>query len=326
MSGARALALTVLAAAALLVPVALDAPPAGAWSNGACPTAAGVTVVVDFQELGGGVWVRCTDGPVQSGFDALQSAGITYQTAVRSGGFLCRIDAKPSDDPCINPSPTTAYWSYWVAPRGGTWCYTNVGAARRPPAGTVEGWSFSLHRDQFSAPAPRVAPPAWVSGAPTSLSTADCTAITATTSTPPPTTGVTPPPPARPGSGVAAVGAGPSGPYPATGTESTPPASDPTTRAPGEPTSADVVAAPADPSASPGTAAEASTTTSVADDDRATSASGRDEVAVDGATSRRPTSGTDPSGSPIGVIAAVVLIAALSATSVLVRRRAAASE
>ncbi|MCB1268608.1 MAG: hypothetical protein KDB19_10810, partial [Microthrixaceae bacterium] len=168
--------------------------------EGACPTAAGVTMVVDFQDLGGGVWLRCTDGSADTGFQALERAGIPYRTAVRSPGFLCRINELPAGDPCINPSPTAAYWSYWVAPRGGSWCYSNIGAAsRNPPEGTVEGWSFSLNRSP--SPPPRIAPPPAVPGAPTSLPGPSCNP-NPTPSTPPPTSS----PPVTTG---AATGGGP---------------------------------------------------------------------------------------------------------------------
>ncbi len=189
---ARALAVVAVVAS---VPIA-SSEPAMAWTEGACPTADGVTVVVDFQELGGGVYVRCAPGASSTGFEALQRAGIDYRTTIRFPGFLCRIADKPSSDHCIDASPASAYWSYWLAPRGGQWCYSNWGAGNRnPPEGSVEGWSFSLDKGASAAPSPRIVPPAAVAGSPLALPADDCdgrsTAPQATATTAPSTASTT---------------------------------------------------------------------------------------------------------------------------------------
>ncbi len=59
-------------------------------------------MVVDFQELGGGVNVVCAPGPVTSGLEAMRAAGVAYQTAQRFPGFVCRIAGQPTNDPCVN--------------------------------------------------------------------------------------------------------------------------------------------------------------------------------------------------------------------------------
>ncbi len=141
------------------------AAPAGAWTDGACADATGVTVVVDFHQLGGGEVVRCAPGVVTSGFGALAGAGFAQREALRSSGFLCRIGLdevglKPADDPCVDPSPANAYWSYWHADRGGSWVYGDLGAANRtPPAGSVEGWSFAQDASSSNLPRPGIDPP-----------------------------------------------------------------------------------------------------------------------------------------------------------------------
>ena len=95
------------ARAALLFPAALvagwthAAPAAAAGHEGACTDDTGVTVVVDLQDLGGDVTVRCaTDFPTGgTGLDALVVAGFTPAGTVRDGaGFVCRIDDRPSAD------------------------------------------------------------------------------------------------------------------------------------------------------------------------------------------------------------------------------------
>ncbi|HEX7307534.1 hypothetical protein [Lentzea sp.] len=125
----------------------------------------GVTVVVDFRGLGGGVQQGCAPGSPGSGVAALTAAGFGYTYASRQPGFVCRINAKPGTDAdkCVNASPATAYWSYWHAPAGGAWSYSNQGAATFVPSrGTVEGWAFGAGEQPGIAPpaAPAPQPPA----------------------------------------------------------------------------------------------------------------------------------------------------------------------
>ncbi|WP_202818486.1 MULTISPECIES: hypothetical protein, partial [Streptomyces] len=134
----------------------------GRGRAGFCPDANGVTVVVDFRELGGTTIVRCAVGSQASGLAALKAAGIDVTGTNRWGeSFICRLEGSPGPDrePCVDTPPTKAYWSYWHAPNGGAWTYSQQGATyRTPPTGSFEGWSFSLDREQGEAPSPRVAP------------------------------------------------------------------------------------------------------------------------------------------------------------------------
>ncbi|GAA0390256.1 hypothetical protein JMF97_23370 [Micromonospora fiedleri] len=138
------------------------APAQAAGRAGHCPDADGVTVVVDFKELGGGVVVRCAPGDQATGLAALKSAGFQITGTLRWGeGFICRIEGKPSaaTEKCVDTPPASAYWSYWHAPDGGAWTYSDKGVLnRKPPAGSFEGWSFSLNRSADNAPRPAVAP------------------------------------------------------------------------------------------------------------------------------------------------------------------------
>jgi hypothetical protein len=109
-------------------------------SAAACAGTTGVTVVVDFGSLGGGVKTMCAPGDPTSGLTALTGAGYTYAFAPRFPGFVCQINVKPN--PC-NGGPATAYWSYWHAPRHGAWTYSTSGAGSyNPKPNTVEGWAF----------------------------------------------------------------------------------------------------------------------------------------------------------------------------------------
>ncbi|GAA4011078.1 hypothetical protein GCM10022247_36770 [Allokutzneria multivorans] len=134
----------------------------GKGTPGHCPDGNGVTVVIDFQDLGGSTIVRCAQGEQATGHAALRNAGISITGTNRWGeGFICRIEGKPapSAEPCIDTPPATAYWSYWHAPNGGAWKYSDFGVMnRKPPLGSYEGWSFSKNRTATTNPQPRVKP------------------------------------------------------------------------------------------------------------------------------------------------------------------------
>ncbi|MEW2523693.1 hypothetical protein [Streptomyces sp. NPDC047071] len=164
---ASAAALGLLLASAVLGVGPGPATPAAAVDTGRghggfCKAGEGVTVVVDFRELGGTTLVRCAVGSQRTGLAALKDAGIRVTGTNRWGeSFVCRLEGEPGADrePCVDTPPAKAYWSYWHASNGGRWTYSQYGATyRTPPKGSFEGWSFSLGRDQGEAPAPRVAP------------------------------------------------------------------------------------------------------------------------------------------------------------------------
>jgi hypothetical protein len=150
----------LLVAAACLLLIAGSAAPAraGAAAAAACPgTGSGVTVVVDFSALGGGVEIACAPGDPASGLAALQGAGFGWTGTTRFPSFVCRIDGLPTPDQdrCVNTPPATAYWAYWYAERGGAWNYSSSGGASHDPEpGDVDGWAFG------SGGRPGVAPPA----------------------------------------------------------------------------------------------------------------------------------------------------------------------
>ncbi|NHW87681.1 hypothetical protein HA066_25035, partial [Escherichia coli] len=74
-------ALALVAVSVLTGPV-----PAAATGNaGYCPDAGGVTVVVDFKELGGGTVVRCAPGDQATGLAALKNAGFQIAGTLRWG-------------------------------------------------------------------------------------------------------------------------------------------------------------------------------------------------------------------------------------------------
>ena len=189
--------------------------------------------------------MRCAPGPVRSGLGALDAAGVSWEGTLRFADFVCRIAGQPgaASEPCGNTPPATAYWGYWLAPRGGNWCYSILGPANRtPPAGTVEGWSFALNRTGADLPPPRFAPPAPIAGqAPMPLNPSDCGTATAPTTLPaqPPTTNPPPTP------------LTPAPPPPAASPTAAPPAAPATTAAPPRPGGPAPAADPSDTGSAP---------------------------------------------------------------------------
>lgn len=156
---ARLLTAVIVTAGSTLAPAD---PATAAGRAGYCPDGNGVTVIVDFQELGGSTIIRCAVGDQATGHAALKNAGISITGTVRWGeSFICRIEGRPTaaEEPCIDTPPASAYWSYWHASDGGTWTYSQRGVtARKPPLGSFEGWSFAKNRTASTSPPPRIAP------------------------------------------------------------------------------------------------------------------------------------------------------------------------
>jgi hypothetical protein len=159
---ARLVAAVVLTAATIALPVA----PAQA---AACPSADGVTVVVDFHELGGGVAQVCDAGAGQYSAARFADAGFTLTRVQQEPGFVCRVEGKPASDPCQNTPPADAYWGLWWSDgKSGTWSYATQGvdSLKVPEGGYVAlSWNGSstksppgatpaAHADSSPSPSP----------------------------------------------------------------------------------------------------------------------------------------------------------------------------
>ncbi|MBA3490044.1 MAG: hypothetical protein H0T78_11010, partial [Longispora sp.] len=126
----------------------------GTPAQAAC---SGVTVVVDFGPLGGGVRTGCASGGPDNGLAALTTAGFGYSFVPRQPGLVCQIAELPS---ACNGAPHDAHWAYYHAKPGGSWSFSTEGAATyRPAAGTVEGWAYGADRQPGISP-PGNPPPA----------------------------------------------------------------------------------------------------------------------------------------------------------------------
>jgi hypothetical protein len=143
---------TRLVAAALVAAAAVIVLPSPTAYAGACSTNTGVTVVVDFNQLGGGVQQACVAG---GGGDTASSlfpaAGFSLTYASRQPGFVCRVNDVPQSDPCVNTAPADAFWSLWWSKGNGSWSYASigVGSLKVPDGGFV---AFSW--DQVSGSEP----------------------------------------------------------------------------------------------------------------------------------------------------------------------------
>ncbi|GAB6983752.1 hypothetical protein [Nocardioides pyridinolyticus] len=142
--------LAVAAALAATAYVALPAAPAAA---AACPTADGVTVVVDFHELEGGVRSVCVpDGGGEAASRLFPQAGFPLTYVRSQPGFVCRVSGKPADNPCMSTPPADAYWGLWWSDgRSGRWSYssTSAGGLEVPDGGYV---AFSWNGRSGSVP------------------------------------------------------------------------------------------------------------------------------------------------------------------------------
>ena len=152
----RAARLVAAAALAAAAGVALPGAPAGAAG---CSGSHGVTVVVDFHELGGGVQSSClANGGGKVAADLFPPAGFPLTYVNSQPGFVCRVSGKPASDPCQTTPPADAYWGlWWSNGTSGSWSYASSGAGsqRIPDGGSVAfSWNGSTARSQ-----PGQAPP-----------------------------------------------------------------------------------------------------------------------------------------------------------------------
>ena len=125
---------------------------------GPCSGTTGVTVTVDFTAFAGVEQTRCATGAQTSGITALQNAGFTPAGTTHYGlAFVCRINNLPSptQDPCVNTPPPTAYWAYYHALAGATtWSYSSTGASSyKPPLGSIDAWAFGNGATPSKTPA-----------------------------------------------------------------------------------------------------------------------------------------------------------------------------
>lgn len=166
------IALVVLVAAGGVistVPSDVPNPKASSVSSGQCQTSSGVSLAIDFGSSSDReISQFCLSDFASSGWDIFAAAGVEVEgTSEYPTGFVCRIDAWPSEEiqPCTKtPTASQGTWSYFVADANDTdWKYSGQGAAaRNPGCGAAEGWRFIEPGESASQNTPRAKPATFV--------------------------------------------------------------------------------------------------------------------------------------------------------------------
>lgn len=210
----------------------------GSAQAATCSSTGGVSVIVDF---GSSIRTGCAGGDPATGWSAIESAGFPLEGTQRfPATFICRVAGFPgsADEACVQTPPASAYWAIWTAPAGGSWSYSNTGAAQLNPApGSVIGLAFGAGRSPGMAPPTLPAP----------------TTSTTTSTSKPPATG-NPPSTSRPPTAASSTRTGSTSTHtgsPSTGSSST--TTRPATSA--GTSSASSTPSTSEPGASPSTAA-----------------------------------------------------------------------
>lgn len=195
-----------LAVAAGLVLAGGLALPGGAAQAAACSGTTGVTVVIDY---GSSSTTLCSPGDPSSAGAALRAVAAVAYVPMYGEGVVCKINSVPSNQTCQRMPPSSAYWAFFHATRGGSWTYSSTGVADyNPAAGSVIGFAFGSGGAPSSAPPGATAPP---TPKPSPSSSSSRPPAPKPTSKPAATT------PARPGGSGTAAGSTSSGSSPAAG-------------------------------------------------------------------------------------------------------------
>jgi len=144
------------AAAAFTVAAAGVVLPSPAQAS-TCSAGSGVSVVVDFHQLGGGVQTFCDAGGAgENAATQFEDAGHTL-TYVQGEPFVCEVDGAP-DTQCVRTPPANAYWSLWWSDgKSGAWKYSSTGVTSLE---VPDGGSVALSwQGQSSQAKPRVTLP-----------------------------------------------------------------------------------------------------------------------------------------------------------------------
>lgn len=129
----------VVGAEPAAVPAALPATTTPNVQGQACIGDSGVTVVVDFTDLGGAIEIGCAEGDPASGREALTAAG--FEPADGSPGLICTIAALPDGCP---PFDGVNFWAYFSGEAGSDWAQQMAGADGIDPApGAIDAWRYN---------------------------------------------------------------------------------------------------------------------------------------------------------------------------------------
>jgi hypothetical protein len=112
-----------LAAATLVAAAATVALPTAPAQAAYCSGGAGVSVFVDFGDLGGGTTTGCGGGATVAS-TAFKNAGVGLTPHPRQTSFVCQVQGKPANGDCMG---TNAYWGFFVSDDGKDWVYASTG-------------------------------------------------------------------------------------------------------------------------------------------------------------------------------------------------------
>ena len=155
-----------LVAAALLAAATGTVLPTGPAEAAACSSDTGVTVVVDFSKVGGGIATTCV---ADGGGDSAASLLDVDHALTRDQqypGVVCRIDGAPGDAECATMPPANAYWGLFWSDGHGGWTYSSEGVDNlNVPEGGSVGMAW---QDGGTNDPPGAAPPQHSSASPSS--------------------------------------------------------------------------------------------------------------------------------------------------------------
>ena len=160
--------------AALFLAGAGVVPVAGPADATTCSSDTGVSVVVDFSKVGGGVVTTCVEGG--GGDSAAQLLEVDHALTRDQAypGVVCKIDGTPADAECHNMPPANAYWGLFWSDGHGGWTYSSQGVDNLDvPAGGSVGMAW---QDGGSNDVPGAAPPQHSSSQPSSSPSSQPTA------------------------------------------------------------------------------------------------------------------------------------------------------
>jgi len=149
-----------LVAAAALVAAAGVVLPAAPSSAATCAGDTGVSVVVDFTKLGGGVATGCVADGGGDTAASLFEVDHDLTRVQQYPGAVCKVDNTPADAACQNMPPTDAYWGLFWSDGSGGWVYSSEGvdSLNVPDGGSVAfAWQDGGDRDYPGVAAPQTA-------------------------------------------------------------------------------------------------------------------------------------------------------------------------
>lgn len=141
-------------------------PGAGPADAATCSSDTGVSVVVDFSKVGGGVVTTCVEGG--GGDSAAQLLEVDHALTRDQAypGVVCQVDGAPADAECRNMPPADAYWGLFWSDGHGGWKYSSQGVdSLDVPAGGSVGMAW---QDGGTNDVPGAAPPQHSSSQPSS--------------------------------------------------------------------------------------------------------------------------------------------------------------